>query len=57
MSTGASQRTVMAVKVLLSVTACEFFWPLFRDFSPSHAFNPAWVGHARVHLVWLLGRF
>lgn len=48
-------RAVVAVQVLLTVTALEFFGPLVRDFSPSHAFNPAWVGHARVHLVWLLG--
>lgn len=55
MSSKASQRTVLAVKLLLTITAFEFFGPLFRDFSPSHAFNPSWVGHARVHLVWLLG--
>jgi hypothetical protein len=39
----------------LTVVALEFFGPIFRDFSASHAFNPDWVGHARVHLVWLLG--
>ena len=43
------------VKVLLTITAFEFFGPVGRDYSASHAFNPTWVGHARVHLVWLLG--
>jgi len=43
------------LRVALSVTLLEFFGPLLRDFSPSHALNPDWVGHARVHLVWLLG--
>jgi hypothetical protein len=42
-------------KVLLTVTSFEFFGPIVRDYSPSHAFNPTWTGHARVHLVWLLG--
>ncbi len=46
---------VLAIRIALSVTALEFFGPVVRDFAPSHAFNPAWVGHARVHLVWLLG--
>lgn len=46
---------VLVVKVLLTVAAMEFFGPIFRDFSPSHALNPDWVGHARVHLVWALG--
>jgi hypothetical protein len=55
MSTNARQRTITIVKVLLTATAFEFFGPILRDFSPSHAFNPTWVGHARVHLVWLLG--
>lgn len=43
------------LKVALTITSLEFFGPLVRDFSPSHAFHPDWVGHARVHLVWLLG--
>lgn len=46
---------LLAVKIALSVTALEFFGPVVRDFHPSHALNPDWVGHARVHLVWLLG--
>ncbi|TMB05181.1 MAG: hypothetical protein E6J70_02575 [Deltaproteobacteria bacterium] len=46
---------VRIVKVLLTITSLEFFGPILRDYSPSHAFNPTWVGHARVHLVWLLG--
>ena len=55
MSTSARQRTITIVQILLTATALEFFGPILRDFSPSHAFNPTWVGHARVHLVWLLG--
>ncbi len=46
---------VRIVQVLLTITSLEFFGPILRDYSPSHAFNPTWVGHARVHLVWLLG--
>ncbi len=46
---------LLAVKIALTVTALEFFGPILRDFHPSHALNPDWVGHARVHLVWLLG--
>ena len=46
---------VRTVRTLLTVTAFEFFGPIVRDYSPSHAFNPTWDGHARVHLVWLLG--
>lgn len=48
-------RRILAIKVALTVTALEFFGPIVRDFHPSHALNPDWVGHARVHLVWLLG--
>lgn len=43
------------VRIGLTLAALEFFGPALRDFHPSHAFNPEWVGHARVHLVWLLG--
>ena len=43
------------IRILLTVVALEFFGPIARDYSASHAFNPSWVGHARVHLVWLLG--
>ncbi len=44
-----------AAKVLLTLTALEFFGPIVRDTGASHLFNPDWTGHARVHLVWLLG--
>lgn len=50
-----SDRNVRTAQILLTVVAMEFFGPIFRDFGPSHALNPDWVGHARVHLVWLLG--
>jgi len=43
------------VRIRLTLTAFEFFGPIVRDFGPSHALNPDWVDHARVHLVWLLG--
>lgn len=46
---------ILVVRIALTITALEFFGPLVRDYHPSHAFNPDWVGHARVHLVWLLG--
>jgi hypothetical protein len=48
-------RAVRTVQILLTIVALEFFGPIVRDFSPSHALNPEWTGHARVHLVWLLG--
>ena len=51
----SADRSPLAVRVLLTVTSFEFFGPVVRDYSASHAFNPTWVGHARVHLVWLLG--
>lgn len=45
------------VRVLLTVCAIEFLGPWLRDFSDSHVFNPSWVGHARLHMMWLLGFF
>ena len=51
----ARAKPIAIAQILLTVTALEFFGPIIRDFSPSHAMNPDWVGHARVHLVWLLG--
>lgn len=48
-------RALFWAQVLLTVTGFEFFGPIVRDFNASHAMNPAWVGHARLHLVWLLG--
>ncbi|MGI9591998.1 MAG: hypothetical protein ACR2P8_11570 [Myxococcota bacterium] len=49
------ERRTLAVQIALTVTALEFFGPVLRDAGASHALNPTWVGHARVHLVWLLG--
>jgi hypothetical protein len=51
----SSDKRVTAIQIALTVTALEFFGPVVRDAGASHALNPAWVGHARVHLVWLLG--
>jgi len=50
-----SDRSIRAVQILLTIVALEFFGPIVRDYGPSHVFNPTWVGHARLHLVWLLG--
>ena len=49
------EKRTLAIQVALTVTALEFFGPVVRDAGGSHALNPDWVGHARVHLVWLLG--
>ena len=50
-------RELLIVRVLLTVCAMEFFGPWVKDYSDSHLFNPDWVGHARVHMMWLLGFF
>ena len=51
-----SQATrMLAIRIALSVTALEFFGPLIRDVDASHLLNASWVGHARIHLMWLLG--
>ena len=42
-------------RVLMTVCVMEFFGPWGRDYSDTHLFNPDWVGHARIHMMWLLG--
>ncbi|MBL8032467.1 MAG: hypothetical protein JNJ69_02115 [Leptospiraceae bacterium] len=42
------------VKILLTLTAIEFFGPALRDIDVSHLQNPEWPGHARVHMMWLI---
>lgn len=42
------------VRALLTVGAFEFFGPALRDAGSSHATNPTWVGHARLHMVWTI---
>ncbi len=51
----SEETRIRAIRIALTITALEFFGPIVRDFGASHAMNPSWVGHARVHLVWLLG--
>jgi hypothetical protein len=46
---------MLAIRIALTVTALEFFGPLVRDLDASHLLNESWVGHARIHLMWLLG--
>ena len=46
--------SVRMAQILLTLTAFEFFGPILRDVNATHALNPDWVGHARLHLIWLL---
>ena len=48
-------KAIRTAQVLLTITCGEFFGPAVRDTGVSHLMNPAWVGHARVHLAWFLG--
>jgi hypothetical protein len=50
----AAARPVRIAQVLLTLGVLEFFGPIARDASPTHLLNPAWVGHARFHLMWML---
>ena len=43
------------VQILLTLGCLEFFGPMVKDTGVSHLMNPEWVGHARIHLAWLLG--
>ena len=45
---------IRLAQLLLTLTALEFFGPIVRDINATHALNPDWVGHARLHLIWLL---
>lgn len=47
--------SIRTAQILLTLTALEFFGPALRDVNATHALNPEWVGHARLHLIWLLG--
>ena len=49
------EKSLLIPKVLLTICAMEFFGPIVRDSGHSHLINVEWVGHARVHLAWLLG--
>lgn len=52
---GETKDPVRVPRVILTLTAIEFFGPIVRDTGVGHLMNPFWDGHARVHLVWLLG--
>ncbi|MFZ1863935.1 MAG: hypothetical protein WAU39_06920 [Polyangiales bacterium] len=51
----AISRSFRIAQVLLSLGVLEFFGPIIRDTSTTHLLNPAWVGHARFHLMWAMG--
>ncbi|MEM6263914.1 MAG: hypothetical protein AAGI38_15475 [Bacteroidota bacterium] len=42
-------------QILLTIGCLEFFGPMVKDTGVSHLMNEHWVGHARIHLAWLLG--
>ncbi|MEM1219274.1 MAG: hypothetical protein AAGH79_10190 [Bacteroidota bacterium] len=42
-------------QILLTLGCLEFFGPIIKDSGVSHLLNPEWVGHARIHLAWLMG--
>lgn len=54
---GPGAKSLTLARVLMTVCVMEFFGPWGRDYSGSHLFNSEWVGHARVHMMWLLGYF
>jgi hypothetical protein len=49
------KRNLLIAKILLTIGTLEFFAPIFKDTGPSHLMNSEWVGHAKVHMAWLLG--
>ncbi len=50
-------KALMLVRILVNVCVIEFFGPWLKDYSGSHLFNPDWVGHARIHMLWLFEFF
>lgn len=46
---------LLILRIALTITCLEFFGPAIRDIDTSHLLRPDWVGHARLHLAWLLG--
>jgi hypothetical protein len=49
------KKNLLIAKILLTIGVLEFFGPLLKDTGSSHIMNGEWVGHAKVHLAWLLG--
>ncbi|MEL6675444.1 MAG: hypothetical protein AAFR61_24765 [Bacteroidota bacterium] len=49
------KRDLLIAKILLTIGVFEFFGPMIKDTGASHLMNHDWVGHAKVHLAWLLG--
>ncbi|MCE9598285.1 MAG: hypothetical protein K8S54_09990 [Spirochaetia bacterium] len=49
-----TQSTIRILKIVLTIGAMEFFGPAIRDSDVSHLQNPAWPGHAKVHMMWFI---
>lgn len=46
---------MMALRIAITVNALVFIVVVpMLEVGPSHVFNPAWPGHARLHEVWQL---
>jgi len=50
-----NETRLLLIRIALTITCLEFFGPAIRDTDASHLLRSEWVGHARVHLAWLLG--
>lgn len=43
-------------RVLMTIATLMYgLIPLLVDLNQTHVFHPEWTGHARMHMVWLLG--
>ena len=49
------RRTVLARWLIRIPTLLYGTLPVLADLSDSHALHPEWPGHARLHVVWLIG--